>query len=184
MKFKLFTIFFSFILISCTAQNKSTQKTKNLFGIATNAPIETYQYAFKLGLFKTEYRILISKGNYKTSVGKTYVKMGKNGLTYMEDNIDNKGNKTGWSTFTYNSKKGIWENLYFEKDKKPTSFYAKYDNGYLTEFVEGKDQYGSYTEKYVYKIINDSTYTYQGKRKYPGIKEFEVFFTKNTLLKR
>ena len=50
--------------------------------------------------------------------------------------------------------------------------------GKLVEFLNASDQYGEFSSTWTYEVINDSTITYQGLRKYLNMNQpIETIFS-------
>lgn len=167
------------ILSKATFGQNPNPINKDEYGIRVDAPKETYQYLFKLGWYETKYKLLVGPNEYKEGKGKSRNYLDKDGLTYIEKNYDEEGKVTDTATYKFNISTNKWDNTYTPKGDETVNFNAEIRDGTLTEYRNGVDSYGGKNARWIYKIINDSTYTYQGFKTY-GNQEYETIFSTAT----
>jgi hypothetical protein len=153
----LFTAF-----LSCKAQNNTPIK-KDELGISVNAPKGVHQYAFRIGEWETAYKALISRHEWKTGTGKHKVYVAENGLTFVEEATDEKGNLKHKITYDYIEATDSWVNNYteFETGKK-VQYTSKLVNGAMVETVKADEAIDSIT----YALLDNNIFLYTSKRTY------------------
>jgi len=160
---KLILALFLVAFVKVNAQeNSKSNVEKDAKGISVNAPEGIHQYAFRIGEWDGTSKSLISKNVWKTdSSGSHRVYVGDNGLTLIEEGVDNEGNITHKITFDYIEATNSWENNYVDaKTGRKQKYTSKMVDGKMVETIEREDNVNNNT----YTLVGDNIYIYTARR--------------------
>ncbi|MBL4654184.1 MAG: hypothetical protein JKY53_15170 [Flavobacteriales bacterium] len=160
---KNYTLLLLFTAVSINAQQTSAVVEKGALGINKDAPKGVYQYAFRIGEWETSYKTRTGRDTWEVGSGTERFYVAKNGVSFIEEIIDKKGELESTIFFKYNNETDSWINTYKNvKTGTKTIYTAKLIDGKLTEILQRSD----HVNNNVYEIINDSTFTYTCNRAY------------------
>jgi len=148
------------------AQEKKSNNSdvpKDEKGISLAAPEGVRQYAFRIGEWDGISRSLISRYEWKTdsSSGSHRVYLADNGLTFIEEGIDDKGNITHKITYDYIEATDSWKNIYVDvKTGRKQKYTSKLVDGNMVETIERENNVNNNT----YTVLADNIYIYTARR--------------------
>ncbi len=148
-----------FVFVTLTI-NSQEGKDKN--GIRLDAPKGVHQYAFRIGIWNETSKSLISRDEWKTNTsGAHRVYVAENGLTFIEEGLDEKGNITHKITFDYVEVTDSWENNYIDlKTSRKVKYTSKIIDGNMVETIIRKGN----TNNNTYTVLADNIYIYTARR--------------------
>jgi len=158
----LLLLFITFL--SCKAQNNIPIE-KDELGISVNAPKGVYQYAFRIGEWDATHKALISRYEWKTGTGKHKVYVADNGLTFVEETLNDKEELILKITYDYIEETDSWENNYLEiATGKKIKYTTKLVDGKMVETVIHEDE--NAVDNITYTILDSNIHLYISQRTY------------------
>ncbi|WP_347922925.1 hypothetical protein [Pontimicrobium sp. SW4] len=162
---RLILILCLIVFSQANAQEKKSNNSdvpKDEKGISLTAPEGVYQYAFRIGEWDGISRSLISRYEWKTdsSSGSHRVYLADNGLTFIEEGIDDKGNITHKITYDYIEATDSWENNYSDNTGEKVKYSSKVVDGNMVETIVREDS----TNNNTYTVLADNIYIYTARR--------------------
>jgi len=153
-----------FFLANSNAQEKSSKDLKikkDLNGISIDAPEGVHQYEFRIGEWESTFKSIQRNGTWRTGTGQYRVFVADNGLTFIEEGLDEEGNVTHRITFDYIEATDSWENNYIDvKTGRKVKYTSKMVNGNLVETIKRENNENNNT----YTSIGGNIYIYTARR--------------------
>ncbi|MFI1772727.1 hypothetical protein [Thalassobellus citreus] len=161
---KILVVLCIIAIAKTNAQNTSNSIVeKDSIGININAPKGVYQYAFRIGEWESTHKSLKSRNEWSTGTSHFKVYVAENGLTFIEEGLDDKGNIKHRITFDYVETTNSWKNHY--KDLvtgREVDYTSKMVDGKLVEIIQRENNVNNNT----YDVLQDNIYTYTAYRTY------------------
>ncbi|PTM02350.1 MAG: hypothetical protein DA407_15245 [Bacteroidetes bacterium] len=147
--------------MNSNAQQNNTPIEKDEFGISVNAPKGVHQYAFRVGEWEATHKALINRYEWEIGTGQHKVYVADNGLTFVEETLDDNGKLILKITYDYIEETDSWENNYLEIDTgKKIKYTSKLVDGNMVETIEREDNVNNNT----YTVVGDNIYIYTARR--------------------
>ncbi|WP_339915876.1 hypothetical protein [Yeosuana marina] len=154
---QLVTIIAFFVFVNINAQ----EKDKN--GILLTAPKAVNQYAFRIGEWDSTSKDLLALNKWKTNSGKHRFYVDENGLTFIEEGLNEKGEIIHKIIYDYIESTDSWENNYTEiVTGKKVKYTSKLVNGKMTESIKNEGSIDSTK----YTIVAPNVFIYTSVRTY------------------
>lgn len=149
----------SFIRVNAQENGKVE---KDELGISVNAPKGVHQYAFRIGEWDGTSKFLISRDEWNTNCsGSHRVYVAENGLTFIEEGLDDEGNITHKITFDYIEATDSWENNYIDYTSgRKQKYTSKVVDGNMVETIERENNVNNNT----YTVLGGNIYIYTAHR--------------------
>jgi uncharacterized protein involved in high-affinity Fe2+ transport len=136
---------------------------KDQYGIRLDAPKGVYQYAFRIGEWESISKTLKTRYEWLSDTGRFRVYVAENGLTYIEEILDAKGEIKYKTTYDYIESTDSWENNYMDMvTGESVKFTSKFTNGNMVEKIKRTDNENNNT----YTIVADNIVLYTANRTY------------------
>ena len=136
---------------------------KDALGMCKNAPEEVHQYAFRVGEWESTSKSLKSRTEWDTATGRHRVYVADNGLTFVEEGLDQSGNVTHRITFDYDEKSDSWANHYLDIETgREVDYTSRLVDGSVVETIRRADNVNNNT----YTEVADGIYIYTARRTY------------------
>jgi len=151
----------AFVKVNAQQNADNSSVKKDAKGISVNAPDGVRQYAFRVGEWESTSKGIQRDGTWKTGSGQYRVFVADNGLTFVEEGLDEEGNVTHRITFDYVEATDSWKNHFKDLNTgREVNYTSKMVDGNLVETIQRENNVNNNT----YTVIGDNIYIYTARR--------------------
>ena len=154
------------MMLGAAAQAQDGQAgraNRDALGIRLDAPQGVHQYAFRIGEWESTFKSLTSRTEWDTGAGHYRVYVAENGLTFVEEGLDEAGDVTHRITFDYDEDTNSWSNHFVDtRTGREVDYTSRMVDGSLVEIIQRADNVNRNT----YTEVGDGVYIYTARRTY------------------